>query len=209
MERFHNFIDAKTSSQRITFSVITLVLVAVVSALDWFLHLPRFVEVTLALPLAAATLAVIMGLVHRQVVKNGDKETLRERLSPIQRLRVGFVAYAVLFVFLFGVNGVIPTTLGAIIVLSVGLAIYHFIRRSKEEIALAEAGIADPRDEKTLPKEEEVEEVDEEEVAEYTEFLNSLPEEQRRLILNPKLNGAITIAEDDSKKKKKKKFFGR
>lgn len=209
MERFHNFIDAKTSSQRITFSVITLVLVAVVSTLDWFLHLPRFVEVALALPLAAATLAVIMGLVHRQVVKNGDKETLRERLSPIQRLRVGFVAYAVLFVFLFGVNGVIPTTLGAIIVLSVGLAIYHFIRRSKEEIALAEAGIADPRDEKALPKEEAVEEVDEAEVAEYTEFLNSLPEEQRRLILNPKLNGAITIAEDDSKKKKKKKFFGR
>lgn len=209
MERFHNFIDTKTSAQRITFSVITLVLVAAVSVLDWLLRLPRFIEVALALPLSAATLALIMGLVHRQVVKNGDKETLRDRLSPIQRLRVGFVAYAVLFVLLFGVNGIIPTTLGAIIVLSIGLSIYHFIRRSKEEIALAEAGIVDPRDEKVLPEEEIVEEVDEDQVAEYTEFLNSLPEEQRRLILNPKLNGAITVAEDDSKKKKKKKFFGR
>lgn len=209
MERFHSFIDAKTPSQRITFSVLILGLVAAVSVIDKLMHLPRFIEVILALPLAVGTLAVIMGFVHRQVVKNGNAPTLRDRFSPIQRLRLGFVAYAVLLVFLFGTNGTIPTALGAIIAFSVGLSIYHFIRRSKEEIALAEAGIVDPRDEKAVEEEEIVEDVDEDKVAEYAEFINSLPEEQRRLILDPKLNGAITVAEDDSKKKKKKKLFRR
>lgn len=210
MERFHRFIDAKSSSQRITFSVVILALIAVVSVLDKIMGLPRFVEVILALPLAVGALAVIMGFVHRQVMKNGDKPTLRDRFSPIQRLRLGFVAYAVLLVFLFGTNGTLPTTLGAITALSVGLSIYHFIRRSKEEIAMAEAGIVDPRDEKVIVEDEVEEEIDEDKVAEYAEFINSLPEEQRRLILDPKLNGAITVAEDDSKnKKKKKKLFRR
>lgn len=209
MVRFHEFIDAKTRSQKITFSVIVVVLIAVVSTIDILFTLPRFIQVILGLPLAAAALAVVLGMAHGHVVKNNGV-SLRSKLAPVQRLRYGLFGYGVLVVILFGTNGTLPTTLGAIIALTGGLSIYHFIRRTKEEIEMAEAGILDPRDEKLLKlNEPEEEEVDEDKVEEYTNFINSLPEEQRKLILDPKLNNAITVGEDDSKKKKKKNIFRR
>lgn len=209
MEKFHKFIDTKSSAQKTTFSLVVIGLIAVVSVLDSLLSLPRPIQVVLALPLAAAALAVVLGLAHRHMVKNKGV-SLRTKLSPVQRLRFGLGGYVILMVILFGSNGTLPTTLGAIIALTGGLSIYHFIRRSREELEMAEAGILDPRDEKLLKlNEPEEEEVDEDKVAEYAEFINSLPEEQRKLILDPKLNNAITVGEDDSKKKKKKSIFRR
>lgn len=168
----------------------------------------QYVNLAIGFPLGIALFGALLAILRLWEQKNPSYVSLRNKYSPAQRNRYGIVAIIVLAVILLTTNQVVPTILGGAFLVAFILFIYNFMRRTREEIIFETSGEIDPRDEAYLAKRQNTEEeVDDEQSAELIELLNSLPEDKRAMLLDPKLTKGITFAVQDDKKKKRR--FGR
>lgn len=176
---------------------------------------PNIVHVAFGIPLGFAVFLTLFALSHsiqqKKIQEDTNYSTLKERYSAKQRLRMVIIAAVLFLVVSISVNSYIPYVLGGIITMSTALYLYNFLRKTPYEVELYVLQEEDPRDEPSekTKKEQEVEDATAQETEAYVELVNSLPEDQRRILLNPKLNGALAVIdEDDIKNKKKRKLFG-
>lgn len=213
LENFYNRVDRVPASKRrsVGFTVIGAVLVVSIAFL-FFKEIPNFVHVAVGVPLGIALLFVLLAFVHLKEKASQENDPsyvpLKGRYSPNQRMRQGIGAAVVFLVVSLTIKNYIPYVLGGILAINAVIFIYNYIRRTPEEIDREARGESDPRDGEDTAPEEVAPEVLEKETAEYITLVNSLPEEQRKILLNPKLNGALTVIDDDDiKTKKKRKLF--
>lgn len=176
---------------------------------------PNLVHVAVGIPLGFAVFLTLFALSHsiqqKKIQEDSNYSTLKERYSAKQRLRMVIIAAVLFLVVSISINSYIPYVLGGIITMSTALYLYNFLRKTPYEVELYALGEEDPRDEPSEKekKEQEAEDATAQETEAYVELVNSLPEDQRRILLNPKLNGALAVIdEDDIKNKKKRKLFG-
>lgn len=183
-----------------TFAIVTAVVLVVLSAVFFFVEVPRFVHAALGTPLGLMIFAIAIGGAHLFHLKHPEKTRLREKHPPMRRLRMGLTAYAVLAALLLFISSYIPVILGGSVTVALALCIYEFIRRSREEVALNESGQLDPRDIEDLERRSKAHK-EEEEQRELQEFLENLPEEQRELLNRAAKSNTVIV--DKNKRKKK------
>lgn len=172
-----------------------------------------FLGVALGIALFIPTWFAARQLSLQKQEENPDFISLKKRYSPAQRVRTGIIAFVLMIVVMTVVLGTLPQIAGGIIAVAGLLGIYSYIQRTPEEFDAYLEGEVDPRDQ---PAEDEEDTDDEEltpariaEAEEFAKLVNSLPEDQRKIILNPNLNGMIAVHEEDDKKKSKKGLFRR
>lgn len=222
LERFYSWVDKTPVSKikTLTFSVVAAVVV--VSVLFAFLPLNtlfRYISAIIGLPFGIIVAFTIVGLLHvrnkAKAKEDANYVPSRLRHSPTQRRRSAMIWGVVVLIASIAGNQFVPYITGGVIVTALLLVGYNFIRRTPEEIARDNEGLPDPRDIVENDEDDElvsddVADATEKETQDYIELVNSLPEAQRKILLNPKLNGALAVVdEDDIKKKKKRKLFGK
>lgn len=216
LDKFYKRVEGTPDATRksIGFSVIGAVIVA--SAVFAFISLPNFVHVAVGVPLAVALFGVGLSFVHLRNLKKKAQDpsylTFKERNSPNQRMRYGITGLVGFLILSLTIKDFVPYIFGGILSVNAVMAAYNYIRRTPDELERDAKGETDPRD--IAEEAEELEEaepvVSDKETEEYITLVNSLPEEQRKILLNPKLNGALTVIDDDDiKSKKKRKLFGK
>lgn len=214
-ENYYGKVDSWSSSSRKAKTFLLLGLIIASTALAVIFDPPQWVQVAVGAPLGVGLFALFTGFTYLRNEGKRDANSsylsLREKHSPRQRVRQSAIATGVFLVISIGVQAVIPYLLGGVIALAYMLTIINYLRKTPEEIEMELEGIPDPRDEEEYSEEIEVEEeISADESQEYADLVNSLPEEQRKILLNPKLNGAIAVVnEDDIKGKKKRRLFGK
>lgn len=213
LDNFYRRVDATppATRQTIGFGVIGATL-AVSATFHFIKAIPNFVHVAVGVPLGIALLFVIFAFMHIRDTEAKAKDPsyvpLKDRNSPSQRMRYGIGALVVFIIVSLTIKDYIPYVLGGILAINAVASIYNYIRRTPEEIEREARGEPDPRDEVNEDDEEVAPEVLAEETKEYIALLDSLPEDQRKILLNPKLNGALTVIDDDDiKSTKKRKLF--
>lgn len=202
LSRFLAWGEKLSMGSKLAFCLAPLVITGVVAAVFALMTVPSFVEAIVGVPLGAWLF--LSGLLAGKWYRK-DKPPLKERLTFSQRIRWTLVMTTVVVLIAVTVQGRIPFILGGVLVLAAVLGIYNFFRRTPQELEFAAAGEVDPRE---VQEAEEIVEVEDEEVEEYINVLKSLPEEQQRVLLNPKMNQAIAVL-DDTDKKKRRNPFGR
>jgi hypothetical protein len=215
LEKFQRKVDSTPDTKRKTIGYVVIGLIIAVSAAFGFIPgLPRYVHVLVGVPLGFAAFCVGYAFMYlRDKEKRAEDPnylSLKERNSPAQRMRFGIGALVAFILISLMTKDVIPYILGGIFSISVVMAIYNYVRRTPQEIEREANGEPDPREsvEDLDASEQAVEDASKEETEEYIALVNSLPEEQRKILLNPKLNGALTVIDDDDiKGKKKRKLF--
>lgn len=199
-------------------TIAVLIACAIATTVMFFLPLPGLewvwitVGVLLGMVLFIPAYFMVAGWTDTKRQEDSDYLSLKEKYSPGQRLRVGSIAFVITLIVTVVLLGSIPSIAGGIVVVAATLGIYAFVQRTKEEFDAFIEGEIDPRD---IPDEIEDEDpetdtrTDEQklrEAKEYIELVNSLPEEQRAVLLNPRLNGLISVADEDDIKKNKRGF---
>ncbi|MBC9705829.1 MAG: hypothetical protein H9W81_12830 [Enterococcus sp.] len=214
-EKYYQKIDSWSSGNRKTMSFILFALIIAGTTLAAMFDLERWIQVAVGVPLGIGLFGFALGWNYfRTEIKKGEDSSylsLREKNSPRQRVRLALIATGVFIVISIAVQAFIPYLLGGVLALCYMLSAISFLRKTPEEIDMEVNGIPDPRDEVVEDEVVEVEEeISPEESQEYVDLVNSLPEEQRKILLNPKLNSAIAVVdEDDIKSKKKRRLFGK
>lgn len=198
------------------FAVVAALFIPLPENLNWLWTIPG---VILGILLFIPSHFFVTNWVIQKKAEDSEYLSMKERYSPNQRLRLGLGAFVALVIVLVLAVSQLPSIAGGILVVAGTLGIYAYIRRTKAEFDAFLEGEIDPRDIAAIQDDEDAyyEDGDEEEVArlreaaEYVELVNSLPEEQRKILLNPKLNGMLTVTEEDDMKNKKKNkgLFGR
>lgn len=217
-ENYYDKVDGWSEGNRksMTFALFGLIIAATVIAI--LLDPARWIQVAVGVPLGVGLFAFIQGFTYLRNNTQRDADSsylsMRERYSSRQRVRVAGIATGVFVVLSIGVQAFIPYVLGGVIALAYMLTIISFLRKTPEEIEFEVNGIPDPRDMQDEYENEDIaveEEVSPDESQEYADLVNSLPEEQRKILLNPKLNGAIAVVNEDDIKggKKKRRLFGK
>lgn len=193
--------------------IVVAALVAAVSVVAWFFPLYDmqwiWVIVGIALGIGLFVTGYFTAVVWTENRMNQDHNflSLKRRYSPTKRLRFGIIA----FVILLSVSAVtlssLPHVFGGIVMVSGALAIYSFIQRTPSEFKAFMEGEVDQRDmEEAIAAEPDAQVPDDQVIKEaeaYAELINSLPEEQRAILLNPRVNGVISVETQDDKKEKK------
>lgn len=222
LERFYLWVDKTPAPKLKTLTFTVLGAMFAVSVLFAFLPLNtlfRYISAIIGLPFGIIAAFTIVGLLHARNKAKAKEDSSyippRLRYSPAQRRRSAIIWGVVVLIASIAGNQFVPYITGGIIVTALLLVGYNFIRRTPEEIARDNDGLPDPRDivegdeDNELVPEDEIT-ATEKETQDYIELVNSLPEAQRKILLNPKLNGALAVVdEDDIKKKKKRKLFGK
>lgn len=206
MAFYDGWLDKQKKNNIIVMMVGILLAMIVATYLGINFHLHDYVILAIGFPLGLGIFgAMLAGL--RMLEKNKNFN-LREKYSPTQRTRYGLVSIIVAAGIFITTYQSIPKVLGGAFLVAVSLFIYNFMRHTRAELIFQESGEIDPRDEAFIAKMQgDDEENIEEQSAELVELLNSLPEDKRAMLLDPKLTKGLTIAVQDDKKKKRR--FGR
>lgn len=213
LSRSQKFYENKTKKTMIVhFAVIALLAVAFTVAAT-FITIPNPALIPFGLifglGLFLAGYSFIIKLDDEKHVEDEDYYSLHERLSPAQRARYGFILFVIMTVLTVALFQNIPSIAGGTVVIASALGIYAFSKRTEEEFNLFIEGEIDERDIKEIDEDEASDELDRREAEEYVELVNSLPEETRKILLNPRLNGKITLLDEDDNKENKRKLFGK
>lgn len=210
LARFGKFVEHMDVAKRKTYAIAILSVAVVISVILAFIQLPRFVHVVLGAPMGLLLFLLGLGFVHVRNEAHPDKIRWKEKYSPRQRIKISAVVIAVMIVVFIVSNNVIPAFTGGMVSEALALGIYNFIRRTPEEIEIAESGEMDPRDLAAVASVNEDGEVEidptQQEIDEFAEIVNSLSPEQQRLLLNPKVYSGVKIVAADDKKKKRRLF---
>lgn len=210
LARFGKFVEQMDVTKRKTYAIAILSVAVVVSVILAFIQLPRFVHVILGAPMGLLLFLLGLGFVHVRNEAHPDKIRWKEKYSPRQRIKISAVVIAVMIVVFIVSNNVIPAFTGGMVSEALALGIYNFIRRTPEEIEIAESGEMDPRDLAAVASVNEDGEIEidptQQEIDEFAEIVNSLSPEQQRLLLNPKVYSGVKIVAADDKKKKRRLF---
>lgn len=170
---FNNYlkvVGSWDSSKRKTTAIIALAVSALLLVVSTFLEniLPNIVQALIAFPAAVSVFLVISAFVHFR--RDEGEPSAKDKKSSAQRFRTGMFIGAVVLVLVFLVGRFIPYSVGGALLVTAVLFLYNYMRRTPEEIALAQAGLIDPRD---LTEEELAELQEAEEVAEAEKELFS------------------------------------
>ena len=210
LTRFGKFVEQLDPAKRKTYAIAILATAVIISVVLVFVQLPRFVHVILGAPMGLLFFLLGLAFIHIRNEENPEKIRWKERYSPRQRIKISAVVVAVMIVVLIVTSNVIPAFTGGMVSEAIALGIYNFIRRTPEEIALAESGEIDPRDLAAMASVNEDGEVEvdptQQEIDEFADLVNSLNPEQQRLLLNPKVYSGVKIVAADDKKKKRRLF---
>lgn len=155
--KLYEFADSlegkRKTSYGIAWLIIAIILIVVAS-------LPlgeglRIVSVIVGWPAGVILFALILSTIHS--TKLHDLEIFRYKEVAPPKKRVSAVVIGLVFVaaLLIATAAYVPVGLGGTIMILSALAAYNIIRRTKEELALAAAGLPDPRE---LPDDEDEEE---------------------------------------------------
>lgn len=216
-DKFYTKVEEWPSNKRKSLTYTLLALIVAATAIAVLLDPVRWIQVSVGVPLGVGLFAFFQGYTHLRANEKRDSDesflSLREKKSPRQRVQIAAIATGVFIVVSIIVQSFIPYVLGGVVALAYMLSAISFLRKTPEEIEMEVNGIPDPRDAAREVKEIEPveEEIDPDESQAYADLVNSLPEEQRKILLNPKLNGAIAVVKEDDIKggKKKRRLFGK
>jgi hypothetical protein len=210
LTRFGKFVEQMEPAKRKTYAIAILAAATVISVILVFVQLPRFVHVILGAPMGFLLFLLGLAFVHVRNEAHPEKVRWKERYSPRQRIRISMVVIAITVVVLIASSNVIPAFTGGMVSEALALGIYNFIRRTPEEIEIAESGEIDPRDLAAMASVDEDGEIQidptQQEIDEFADIVNSLTPEQQRLLLNPKVYSGVKIVTADDKKKKRRLF---
>lgn len=210
LARFGKFVERLEPQKQKTYAIAILAVALVISVVLVFVQLPRFVHVILGAPMGFLLFLLGLAFIHIRNEAHPEKIRWKERYSPRQRIRISMIVIGVMIVVLIVSTNVIPAFTGGMISEALALGIYNFIRRTPEEIAIAESGEMDPRDFAAIASVNEDGEIEvdptQEEIDEFADIVNSLSPEQQRLLLNPKVYSGVKIVTTDDKKKKRRLF---
>lgn len=208
--RFGKFVDQMEPAKRKTYAIAILVAAVVISVVLVFVQLPRFVHVILGAPMGFLLFLLGLAFFHIRNEAHPEKIRWKERYSPRQRIKISAIVIGVMVVILIVSSNVIPAFTGGMVSEALALGIYNFIRRTPQEIEIAEAGEIDPRDLATMVSVDEDGDIEidptQQEINEFADIVNSLSPEQQRLLLNPKVYSGVKIVTTDDKKKKRRLF---
>lgn len=208
--RFGKSIEQLEPAKRKVYAIAILSAAVVISVVLVFVQLPRFVHVILGAPMGFLLFLLGLAFLHIRNEAHPEKVRWKERYSPRQRIKVSLVVVGIMVVVLITSSNVIPAFTGGMVSEALALGIYNFIRRTPEEIEMAEAGEIDPRDLAAMASVDEDGEIEidptQQEIDEFADIVNSLSPEQQRLLLNPKVYSGVKIVTTDDKKKKRRLF---
>lgn len=210
LARFGEFVERMEPQKQKIYAITVLAVALVISVILAFVQLPRLVHVVLGAPMGFLLFLLGFAFIHLRNEAHPEKIRWKERYSPRQRIRISMIVIGVIIVVLIVSNNVIPAFTGGMISEALALGVYNFIRRTPEEIAIAESGEMDPRDFAAMASVNEDGEIEvnptQEEIDEFADIVNSLSPEQQRLLLNPKVYSGVKIVATDDKKKKRRLF---
>lgn len=145
-EQFLKRIQGMSSSQRTTYTIVGAlagVALLVFASLPFF-TLPQWAQTVIAFPAAIIFFLIISGFIHlreeRKEVKFKEKHSFRARRS------FGLYAGVGLIVIILVVGTKIPYAVAGSLLVVGALLILNMLRRTPEELAIAEAGLTDVRD---------------------------------------------------------------
>lgn len=224
LDKFFAWVERTPLAKLKTVSISVVVVFLVVSVASALLRsqfpIVEDLSPVIGVPLGVALFFLGLGGFHIWNLSKSAKDpgflSLRLKNSPAQRRRMAIIWGVIILIISLSTLGLLPRVTGGAIAVFAILSLYNFTRRTPEEIARDIAGEPDPRDAEDEDDEDEDDDTEsqentiEEETQEYIALVNSLPEAQRKILLNPKLNGALAVVEeDDIKSKKKRKLFGK
>ena len=210
LARFGKFVEQLEPAKRKTYAIAILAAAVVISVILVFVQLPRLVHVILGAPMGLLLFLLGLAFIHIRNEEHPEKIRWKERYSPRQRIKISAIVVAVMVVVLIVSSNAIPAFTGGMVSEALALGIYNFIRRTPEEIEIAESGEIDPRDLAAISSVDEDGEIEidptQQEIDEFADIVNSLTPEQQRLLLNPKVYSGVKIVSTDDKKKKRRLF---
>lgn len=194
-------------------AIVVAVVAALVSAVAWFYPLSDMqwiwvvVGIALGMALFVSSYFTAVRWTDEKMADEPDYLSPKRKFSPNKRLRMGVIAFVIILAVAAISLSSLPHVLGGIIMVSGALLIYSFVQRTPAEFSAFMNGEVDERD---LESEETVQQEQDEarilaEAEEYARLVNSLPEDQRAILLNPRVNGVISVDTEDDKKRQKKK----
>lgn len=124
----------------------TLLSIGIIAAVTLLDFIPQWLFPFLTWPIGIFLFCVGSYCVYKYEEKHPDTLTLKERWSFRRRIKIFSVLGVVYIALLLFVSPYIPNSLGGVITIAVILGAYNAIRRSPDELRLAELGIIDPRD---------------------------------------------------------------
>lgn len=173
-QRYRNWVLAH-KNQKVPYVAGALVVAAALIAASSLLSLPQQVATLVAFPAGVLFFLVPLGILFLAEESDPHKERFKDRVPPSRRRRFSFIGAVFLVVLLLSAGNVLPYALGGSIMVAAALGLYNVARRTPQEIALALAGIPDPRETVVLTGDEQV---DEDALAD-TEEETDLSEESR------------------------------
>lgn len=148
MERFYLFVNELSSTQKKTYligwSLVSIVLI-VGASLPLGADL-RWVSAIVGSPAGVIVFLILAGVVETTNLKDSNIFKFKQNNPPKRRVSIVAFCLAVLGVGLIAVSSFLPLGVGGTIVVVAALTSYNIIRRTPEEIALAQQGIPDPRE---------------------------------------------------------------
>lgn len=135
----------------------SLISAAIIAAVSLLSFIPQWLNPFITFPIGLFIFLVALYYVHQYQENNPDKLTIKERWSFKSRIKIFAIIGVVYTALLLLASQYIPNALGGVITIAVIFGMYNVIRPSPDEIALAELGLADPRDGdmETVPTEQE------------------------------------------------------
>lgn len=198
-------------------SIAVLSISAIIVAIALFFPLQGFefawiiIGLILGIALFVSLYFMFSGISSEKRENNPEYISFKEKYSPAQRLRVGLGSYVGLIIVLVVLLSSLPNIAGGIIAVSAALGIFSFIQMTPEEYKSFVEGEIDPRDladiEEMSSEEDEID-IDEEKLRqrqEYLDLVNSMPKEQQAILLNPELNGNLSVFDEDDIKDGKRR----
>jgi len=151
---FLSYVGKMTHGSRVGAVVISLTVAAILIVLASlpFLNLSYWIYVLIGFPAGIIVFANLVALFHFTRIKDSSLFTYKDRVPPRRRMQTVAITAVGVVVVLILFGGTIPRGLGGTIVITLALLAYNLIRRTPEEVRLAQLGLPDPRE---IEKEEE------------------------------------------------------
>lgn len=148
MDRFYSFVNNLSAGQRkgylIGWSLVSLVLI-VGASLPLGADL-RWISAVVGSPAGVIVFLILAGVVETTNLKNSALFQFKENNPPRRRVSVVLFGLALVAVALIASSPILPLGVGGTIVIVVALTSYNIIRRTPDEILLAQQGLPDPRE---------------------------------------------------------------
>jgi len=177
-KRVNGLSSSKARTYTISGIALSVILIAVSSALFYFHIFGSWIPAFIGAPAGVILFLISLGAIYRTSIGDWGIWQMRERLSfrrRIRRVLIWLVVYLLVFIPL---GGYIPYGVGGVVIISLVLTSITFVRRTPEELRLAQEGLPDPRD--VAEEEEKDEYADDEGELEETDEADTVYYDEQR-----------------------------